>query len=798
MRGIRRPGGSPWVRPQRPDRDERDRPPERPRDRRADAPPHSPRQEPRRPEAGSATPSEAEQVRARSVEDRVLKGPEVDLDAERRALADDTAMDETGETNVDLAELEAAEDEVDEGEAEEEEEEPTGGSEGAEDEADAPDEDEDDEGEEDEEDEENEEEGEEDEAGDEEAEVEGEVDEGGAEADTATPPATATDARSAPENASAEAAPTRVRAPERRPDATQPHRALPVGRLRGRLLDLDGQVFRAYRDIEGEYSLDNFVLLIDFVQPDPYGLASRLRVRVSLEASAIPARLYETPARSIALRDFLTRRFAAAIERHVRGQRGTGDSGQIKIAPCGQEILERSSCVITPEYLEVRFTAALPTDGRSVLGRQALAMLLDELPNVVKDSLLYSALGGGVHRHVEAAEDQEALRAQLADKRLVSFVADGSILPRAGAESQRPLEGSGVVPFESPPELRVELETPNRGTVAGMGVPQGVTLIVGGGFHGKSTLLEAIESGIYNHVPGDGREYVVTRPDAVKIRAEAGRSIERVDISPFLDDLPFGKETSSFTTDDAAGSTSQAAGVVEALEVGTRLLLVDEDTSAGSFLLRDARMQRLIPKADEPITPFVDQVRALQDDYGISTVLAMGGSADYVDVADTVIAMRSYRPRVVTAEARELARQWPAQRTREARTLLRVINKRSAAPESVDPSRRGRDRIQTRGLKALDVGDTRVDLSALDQLVDLGQTRAIADLIGYCVRRGYFDNDAPIVEVLGRGLADAGARGIEVLAPFRSEGGDYAKPRLYEAVAALNRLRGLRAKQVGG
>lgn len=499
----------------------------------------------------------------------------------------------------------------------------------------------------------------------------------------------------------------------------------------------------------------------------------------------------------MALADFILRAFAGAIRRIVRGSRGTGPSGSIYVDSGGQEILERSACDLGPDHVEVRFSAALPADGRTILASQAIGMLLDEVPRLVEASLVYAALDATAARHhVEVMEDQEALRTQLAERKLVAFVADGSILPRASGVSQRPLGGPNVVPFESPPELRVELSAPNRGMVSGMGVPAGVTLIVGGGFHGKSTLLKALDRGVYPHVPGDGREYVVTRDDAVHIRAEDGRAVERVNISPFVDNLPFAKDTASFTTENASGSTSQAANLVEALEVGTHLVLVDEDTAASNFMLRDARMQRLIPKELEPITPFVDQVRSLYEDYSVSTVLVVGGSGDYLDAADAVIAMHAYRPVLVTEAAREIARALPSQRTRESRGRFGAITKRAVVQESLNPVKRERTRIQAHGLDAIEFGHSTIDLSHLEQLVDAGQTRAIGELFLYCLHRGYFDGDAPLGEALARGLGDVEARGLQILSAH-GESGDFALPRLHEAAAALNRLRGLRVKQVG-
>eukprot|EP00438_Fugacium_kawagutii_P004327 Skav220059 [mRNA] locus=scaffold1709:61262:63212:- [translate_table: standard] len=205
--------------------------------------------------------------------------------------------------------------------------------------------------------------------------------------------------------------------------------------------------------------------------------------------------------------------------------------------------------------------------------------------------------------------------------------------------------------------MEVSITLPHAGTVTGMGITRGVSVIVGGGFHGKSTLLHALQLGIYNKVPGDGREHVVCEPSAVKIRAEDGRSVKCTDISPFINNLPFGKlavmgtmalwkATTEFSTGDASGSTSQAANIIEALEVGAMSLLVDEaprrqtdDTCATNFMIRDEKMKALVAPDKEPITAFVRKVRPLFEELGVSTILVVGGSGDFFTVADAVIMM---------------------------------------------------------------------------------------------------------------------------------------------------------------
>lgn len=267
------------------------------------------------------------------------------------------------------------------------------------------------------------------------------------------------------------------------------------------------------------------------------------------------------------------------------------------------------------------------------------------------------------------------MRAQLADKGLVAFVANGSVLPRLAGNCDLPMKEA--VPFTAPKELEVTLSTPNQGDISGLGIRKGITLIVGGGFHGKSTLLTALERSIYNHIPGDGRERIVTDGNAMKIRAEDGRCVHNLNLSNYINHLPMAKNTSDFSTQDASGSTSQAAWLQESIEAGATTLLIDEDTSATNFMIRDERMQALVSKGDEPITPLVDRIGQLRDELGISTLVVMGGSGDYLDVADTVIQMHDYQAVDVTEKAQQVIAQHPTERRNECETPLATFPPRS-------------------------------------------------------------------------------------------------------------------------
>ena len=375
---------------------------------------------------------------------------------------------------------------------------------------------------------------------------------------------------------------------------------------------------------------------------------------------------------------------------------------------------------------------------------------------------------------------------------MVAFIAQGAVLPRESGVDPLPLSKGRVVTFEPPESFKVEVELPNRGKITGMGIPRGVTLIVGGGYHGKSTLLNALELGVYNHIPGDGREFVITDPLAMKIRAEDGRCISKVDISPFINNLPFGKDTVGFSTEDASGSTSQAANTIEALEAGARVLLIDEDTSATNFMIRDHRMQELVSKDKEPITPFLDKIQQLYKERGVSTLLVIGGSGDYFDVADHVICMFEYMPQDVTGKAREIAEKYKAERKAEGGEGFGHTMPRIPIADSLDPSRGRRPvKISAKGRETILFGRHLIDLQAVEQLVDSSQTQAIGDAIHFAVK--FMDGDRTLEEIISEVLRAISEKGLDVLNPQLM--GNYAAFRGLEMAAAINRLRSLRIKQ---
>ena len=560
--------------------------------------------------------------------------------------------------------------------------------------------------------------------------------------------------------------------------------------LRSLLNRIDRRGYPAYKDTRGTYQFPNYILSIDHVQGDPFAAPSRLSILVKGRAAGFPPELYDRPHRRIALQDQLTRRFGAAAERFSFQAKGSGQSGLIAVSRCGQEVLERTACRLDPKSGDVlmRFQVGFPANGRTVNAGELGKILFDFLPKCAEQALFYQNLDRErLRAAVDLAEDQHCIREQLPGLGLCAFVANGSVLPRASGVSSKPM-GDGVK-FMSPKELEVTLDLPRGRRITGMGIRRGVTLIVGGGYHGKSTLLGALELGVYDHIAGDGREYVITDPSAVKIRAEDGRSIRKTDISLFISDLPNGKDTAAFETEDASGSTSQAANVIESIEAGTSLLLIDEDTSATNFMVRDELMQRVIRRDMEPITPFIERVRELYESYGVSTVLVAGSSGAYFHVADTVIQMDRYVPRDITALAKAEAGNFP----------IRVDPPKPAAPLCFDrrpqpsPSFSGGDRtkIKTLPREGVMVNKEVIDLRYVEQLVDSEQLTAL----GYCVvyaQRNLLDGRRDLRRVTDELEAAIDRGTLAALCGDRSGVPGLARPRRQEILACLNRCRGLR------
>lgn len=560
--------------------------------------------------------------------------------------------------------------------------------------------------------------------------------------------------------------------------------------LRALLDRIDRRGYPAYKDTKGAYAFGKYVLGIDHVQGDPFAAPSKVSIHVSGKTAGFPAALYSERHRRIALQDYLLRQFGRRIEDYSFKARGSGKSGLMGVSHPGQEILERSACRIEEKTgdLCVRMEIGFPANGRTVNAGELKKILFGFLPECVEKSLLYRSLPADrLKENADLADDQQYIRKKLEEQELVVFVANGAILPRESGVSDRPMKGA--VAFASPETLEVTLKLPHRGELKGMGIPKGITMIAGGGYHGKSTLLEAIERGVYNHVAGDGREYVITQDTAVKIRAEDGRSVKNVDISMFIRDLPNGKDTKAFYSEDASGSTSQAAGVVEAMEAGTGLLLIDEDTSATNFMIRDELMQRVVNRSKEPIIPFIDRVRELYEKEGVSTVLVAGSSGSYFFKADCIIQMDNYCPVDITAFAKKEAEAFRVE-TAEAPAYIRPsFARRPESDRAVWDNERLK--IKTMGMDGILINKETIDMRYVEQLVDTEQLGALGYLLQYA-QKHLFDGKRTIREAAGILSGLIAEKGIEAVC-----GGSYppihlAVPREQEIYACFNRYRGLR------
>lgn len=622
-----------------------------------------------------------------------------------------------------------------------------------------------------------------------------------------------------------------------------------LNELTSHLHAIDGRSYAAYKAIVGRYrSPLGWVLYIDRIQPDPYAPPTAIRVVLPLALTGADARLTGTDThltetdshltgadtrptgtnaplsgpdprltesdprptgaaepltgtnshlttsstRAVALRDYLAR----TLRELLKGQ-------AISIAPAGQEILERSSVNLhetwqddfsTPAfsapgpYLELRLRWSLPAFGREIAGRQAARNLNLDLARAVAGlDLRESELGAAAWKHCQVAEDHAALQKILVERGWVAFLADGANLARRSGVSQLPLEG--CVPLTAPETLAQTVQLPHAGAVRGTAIPAGVTVIAGGGYHGKSTLLNAIARGIYPHVPGDGRELVATVPEAMAVRAADGRAVTGVDLRPFISHLP-GRDAdpAQFTTANASGSTSQAASIMESLELwgqpAQAALLLDEDTCATNLLIRDQRMRALVSSEREPITPLVDRIRALHRERGISTLIVMGGSGDYLDVADQVLIMDSYRLVDATAQARQVCASQPRVDT----SLPDFPLPARRLPQRPEAKRRGPSRTRALGTQRLMLDRHEVDVADVSGLVDEGQALAVAWALRALLER-HFDGHTSLPQALAQVAKRLDDVGLDALG--EAHPAFLVRPRLVDVGAAVNRLRSL-------
>lgn len=562
--------------------------------------------------------------------------------------------------------------------------------------------------------------------------------------------------------------------------------------LQNLLRTIDRKGYPAYKDTKGSYGFGRYVLSIDHVQGDPFASPSKISIHVEGREAGFPKECYAEKERRIALQDYLLRLFRQSVDKYSFKAKGSGKSGLLSVSRCGQEVLERTACTVDPASgnVTVRLEAGFPANGRTICASELEKILFDFLPKCVQAVLYYKSLKAEeVERRMYLADDRRYIREQLDKMGLAAFVANGSILPRESGISEKPMRDS--VPFISPASMEVSMNLPHKGLIRGMGIRKGITLIVGGGYHGKSTLLKALELGIYNHIAGDGREYVITQPDAVKIRAEDGRSVKNDDISMFVNHLPNGKNTKAFCTEDASGSTSQAANVVEAMEGGTSLLLIDEDTCATNFMVRDELMQRVVSREKEPITPFIERARFLYEKEGISCIIVAGSSGSYFHIADCIVQMDNYIPKEITELAKEEAKAFPIRLDKISNPVISDY-KRIPKAGKAQGSRLEHERTKIKGMgtEAVAVDKETIDLRYVEQLADAEQVMALGYLLTYAEKNMFNGRDSlrDIVEKLFILTEEKGMGGV-VPGGYLPSG--LALPRKQEIFACFNRYRKL-------
>lgn len=561
-------------------------------------------------------------------------------------------------------------------------------------------------------------------------------------------------------------------------------------RLKTALDSIDHKGYPAYKSLKGSYQFGIYTLHIDKVQGDPFASPSRISLEISGAKAGFPVKYYQEKHRRIALEDHLLRLFYRESSPYSFKAKGSGKSGLIAISRPGQEVIERSACHVNERNGDIllRLAVGFPANGRSINAGELYKILYQFLPKAVEKASVFANISqGALQKAIDLADDQKYIRDRMQAEGLVAFVANDAILPRESGVSERPMKNA--VPFHSPASMEVTWNLPHKGTVAGMGIPQGITLIVGGGYHGKSTLLQTLEKAVYPHISGDGREYVAMESSAAKIRSEDGRSIHHKDISAFIRNLPTGRDTGDFNSEDASGSTSQAANVVEAVECGSKVLLIDEDTSATNFMIRDELMEKVVAAGDEPIIPFIKRVRGLYEQQGVSTILVAGSCGAFFHVADTIVQMDSYQPKEITDMAKQEASKYPLSDTSDAGKYPVGQEHTIAVPKAVpsaDRKNRG-TKIKVMGTDGFAVNKTNVDLRYLEQVVDAEQMYAIAKSLVYVLEK-YAGKTIKVSQVVSE-LTDAlEKKGLDALSI--GNGGDMAMPRAFEIAGCLNRYRG--------
>ncbi len=560
------------------------------------------------------------------------------------------------------------------------------------------------------------------------------------------------------------------------------------------LMDIADKPVSEYGRLTGDFDFSRYVLKVSQVPVENMDKPALFLVRVPQAIAGFPSHLYNTPVRRTGLEDYLTRRIADQIDVITQYDEQGLSRRHLLIAVPGQKILPRTSLLLTEEYVEARIYVMLPQRDGRIDGERVKEIFFDELASVVNSALIYCNLNEAeLTEFVDIMEDADQVRQILPTRGLVSFVGEGSMLARLGNTDYPDYDD--VQPLTVAEELLVEVDVPNAGPVKGLGIPSGITLILGDAYSGRIQLMRAIAAGIYNHIPGDGRELAITMPDAVHIASEPGRSVQKVDVHPFVRELVAEGATEEYTSAEADPCSAQAAATVEALEIGARALLYDESNSSPAFLTRDSRLTALMPDAGRRVMPLATRVRQLVDELGVSVVVGGSSSvAEFIPVADTILRIDGYKVYDVTQEAKAMDLDQFQLESDDVNLTALVEKNRWVVPSSIDASSGPLDQvIEAESIDLLQFGRSMINLQDVTQLADKHQTATIGLILCYAKLR-YMDEGRPIREIMDLIDRDLGTEGLECLS--RDLRGDLARPRRYEIAAALNRLDSLRISHV--
>lgn len=543
--------------------------------------------------------------------------------------------------------------------------------------------------------------------------------------------------------------------------------------IRSVLERINGRGYKSYKSLVGlSEVVDRVRVTVIKVQGDPFAPPSVVKLEHNTN---MPDWSLQAP---VATSDCILRRLRVLLKKFSMKGVGEGNSGVLSVPKLAPIMIRRSSLEVVKTgvgraRIVARVHVGLPSRGRRVVSGAAEELLLERLPKAFTSSV--SVGEDKLRRHVETWIEQEHIRARLEDMGLVSFVGDGSILPRRCGGCWEPLEDA--VPFESPPSLRVSVDLPTGRSITGMGIRRGLTVVSGPAYHGKTTLIEAVSAGVWNHIPGDGREYVITIRESFVVMSENGRRVTCVDLTPWLSEMPGASNLSCFTTSDASGATSVAATIQESIELGARLLIIDEDNVATNIIHRDYWLEELIGR--KTLHTVADLAPGLKR-AGVSVIVVATGSSELLSRADHVIVMNEYKALDLTHKARQV--------TAKKDTSDGVVEYRAPRGRRMTASMR-LDKAKLRG-RMLEVrgADELIDLRPLVQLEEETQLKTVVEATLRILAKGGVDTIGSECKDVEAKLARGGFREVVGKEP----GPSLSEARALDIGFLINRMPWLR------